>query len=138
MKKNRFVFDTNALLSAFLLKSKSNALAFDKVLETGEIISSEAINKEFTNVFLRKKFDQYASLSKRLALVELLETQLLMWPLELIKPLYVCRDPKDNMYLELAISACASCIITGDKDLLTLDPFGKVRILSATDFIALF
>ena len=51
MKKNRFVFDTNALLSAFLLKSNSNALAFDRALETGEIISSEAINKEFTNVF---------------------------------------------------------------------------------------
>ncbi|MDR1526695.1 MAG: PIN domain-containing protein [Dysgonamonadaceae bacterium] len=76
MKKNRFIFDTNALLSAFLLKSKSNTLAFDKALETGEIISSEAINKEFTNVFLRKKFDRYAPLSKRLALVELLETQL--------------------------------------------------------------
>jgi putative PIN family toxin of toxin-antitoxin system len=138
MKKNRFVFDTNALLSAFLLKSKSNALAFDKALEIGEIISSEAINKEFTNVFLRKKFDQYASLSKRLALVELLETQLLMWPSELIKPLYACRDPKDNMYLELAVVAYASCIITGDKDLLALDPFEEIRILPATDFIALF
>jgi putative PIN family toxin of toxin-antitoxin system len=135
---NRFVFDTNALLSAFLLKSNSNALAFDKALETGEIISSEAINKEFTNVFLRKKFDRYASLSRRLALIELLETQLLIWPSELIRPLDVCRDPKDNMYLELAVSASVSCIITGDKDLLSLDPFGKTRILPATDFVALF
>ena len=88
--------------------------------------------------FLRKKFDRYASLSKRLALVELLETQLLIWPSELIKPLYVCRDPKDNMYLELAVSACVSCIITGDKDLLTLDPFGKIRIISAAGFMDLF
>lgn len=138
MMKNRFIFDTNALLSAFLLKSKSNALAFDKAMDTGEIISSEAINKEFTNVFLRKKFDRYASMSKRLALVELLETQLLIWPSELIKPLCVCRDPKDNMYPELAISASAACIITGDKDLLALDPFGKIRILPAAGFIALF
>jgi putative PIN family toxin of toxin-antitoxin system len=29
-----------------------------------------------------------------------------------------CRDPKDDKYLELAVSSGASCIITGDKDLL--------------------
>jgi uncharacterized protein len=46
-----------------------------------------------------------------------------------------CRDPKDNKFLELAISANASCIITGDKDLLILHPFRNISILNAVDFI---
>jgi putative PIN family toxin of toxin-antitoxin system len=46
-----------------------------------------------------------------------------------------CRDPKDNKFLELAISANASCIITGDNDLLVLHPFRGIPILNAVDFI---
>lgn len=74
-------------------------MAFDTAFEKGEIITSETITKEFTSVFLRKKFDKYLSFSKRLQLVEFIETQLLLWPSELIKPLHASRDPKDNMFL---------------------------------------
>ena len=49
-----------------------------------------------------------------------------------------CRDPKDNKFLELAVSAKASCIITGDKDLLILNPFRGVEILNAADFLNKF
>ena len=49
-----------------------------------------------------------------------------------------CRDPKDNKFLELAISADASCIITGDKDLLVLHPFRDIPILNAVDFLNSF
>ncbi|WP_419788833.1 putative toxin-antitoxin system toxin component, PIN family [Mucilaginibacter sp. X4EP1] len=33
-----------------------------------------------------------------------------------------CRDPKDNKFLELAFAAEASCIVSGDQDLLILNP----------------
>jgi len=49
-----------------------------------------------------------------------------------------CCDPKDDKFLELAVAANASCLITGDKDLLALHPFRKISILNATDFIADF
>ena len=49
-----------------------------------------------------------------------------------------CRDPKDNKFLELAVAANASCIITGDKDLLVLHPFRNIPILNAVDFINRF
>jgi len=39
-----------------------------------------------------------------------------------------CRDIKDNKFLELAVSGNASAIITGDNDLLTLNPFQKITI----------
>lgn len=46
-----------------------------------------------------------------------------------------CRDPKDNKFLELAVAAKASCIITGDKDLLELHPFRGIPILTVNDFL---
>jgi len=49
-----------------------------------------------------------------------------------------CRDPKDNKFLELAVAAGASCIVSGDQDLLTLHLFDNIPILSPADFLKLF
>jgi len=34
----------------------------------------------------------------------------------------VCRDPKDDAYLSLCAGVMADFLITGDKDLLAVDP----------------
>lgn len=47
----------------------------------------------------------------------------------------VCRDEKDNMFLELAVEGKANCIITGDKDLLVLHPFRGIIIISPGNFV---
>lgn len=44
-----------------------------------------------------------------------------------------CRDPKDNFILNLAVSAKADYIVTGDKDLLILNPFHDVKIIKANE-----
>ena len=49
----------------------------------------------------------------------------------------VCRDPRDDQVLELAVCGRADRIITGDADLLTLDPFRGIRIVTPTDFLGL-
>ncbi|TXD83186.1 putative toxin-antitoxin system toxin component, PIN family [Subsaximicrobium wynnwilliamsii] len=49
-----------------------------------------------------------------------------------------CRDPKDNKFLELAVAAKASCIITGDDDLLVLHPFRSIPIFNPSDFLSSF
>lgn len=48
-----------------------------------------------------------------------------------------CRDPKDDKFLEVAVSGRATHLITGDTDLLVLDPFQGVRILSPQGFLDL-
>jgi hypothetical protein len=45
-----------------------------------------------------------------------------------------CRDRKDNFILEMAVNSQADCIVTGDQDLLVLDPFREIRIFNFTDF----
>jgi len=50
----------------------------------------------------------------------------------------VCRDEKDNKFLELAISGYANIIVTGDLDLLILNPFKTVEIITPDMFIDRF
>ena len=51
--------------------------------------------------------------------------------------IHVCRDPKDDKYLELAVSGDADFIISGDKDLLDLHPFRETSILTPEQFLTL-
>ena len=48
----------------------------------------------------------------------------------------VCRDPKDNKFLEAALAGDADAIVTGDDDLLVLHPFEGVEILRPAEFLA--
>ena len=49
----------------------------------------------------------------------------------------VCLDPDDDHVLACALAAAATLIVTRDKDLLTLDPFRSIRVLSARAALAL-
>jgi putative PIN family toxin of toxin-antitoxin system len=49
-----------------------------------------------------------------------------------------CRDAKDNKFLELAASGKADCIVSGDQDLLILNPFRAIPILTPGEFLYSF
>lgn len=50
-------------------------------------------------------------------------------------PITLCRDPKDNEILSLAVDGAADYIITGDADLLTLGKIEKTIIMKPKDFL---
>ncbi len=136
MKNNFFVIDTNTLISAFLFKYSNPRKAFDTAIETGKISGSIETYKEFGEVLLRPKFNKYISTERKLLVLK--DFKELTVFSEILESITDCRDPKDNKFLELAISAKASCIITGDKDLLVLHPFRGIPILNAVDFFNKF
>ena len=136
MKNSFFVVDTNTLISAFIFKHSNPREAFEKAIKKGEVVASFNTYAEFREVFLRPKFDKYIPPEEKLfALKQFKELALFF---EISKKITDCRDPKDNKFLELAVAANASCIITGDKDLLVLHPFRNIPILNAVDFINRF
>ena len=45
-----------------------------------------------------------------------------------------CRDPADDKFLELAVNGKADAIITGDLDLLALDTFRDIPIITPAAF----
>jgi putative PIN family toxin of toxin-antitoxin system len=63
----------------------------------------------------------------------------LPFPLRVTVPgvLRACRDPNDDMVLECAAVAVADYIVSGDKDLLALDPYNGIRIVRPSEFLAL-
>lgn len=112
--KNRFVFDANVLVSALLFKASKPRRAFDKAIEQGNIVISIPVLLELNKVLSYNKLNKY-----------LIEDEL-----------NVCRDPDDNKYLELAVASDAQFIITGDNDLLTLNPFRKTKIVTPDQFLS--
>ena len=133
MNKPRFVFDANVIVSAFLFKTSPPRLALETAKNQGIIILSEMVIDELSNVLSRSKFDRYLAKSIRQELLEtLVEASLLVQPSESIDE---CRDAKDNKYLELAISGHAESLITGDEDLLVLNPFRNIKIITVLEFL---
>lgn len=133
MRSNLFVLDTNTLVSSSLFRNSIPREAEKKATRTGKIVASIATYDEFVEVFLRSKFDKYISIETRLAILS--EFKRLALFIEISETITDCRDPKDNKFLELAVSANASCIIFGDKDLLILHPFRNIPIFNAVDFL---
>ncbi|MDY6805197.1 MAG: putative toxin-antitoxin system toxin component, PIN family [Cyanobacteriota bacterium] len=133
--KNRYAFDANVIISAFLFKNSKPSQALKRAQTIGFVLLSDEIFTEIEEVILRPKFDRYLSLTKKQELLEdLLKFSLSINPTAAIDE---CRDPKDNKYLELAVVGQAECIVTGDNDLLVLHPFRGINILTVRDFLAI-
>lgn len=136
MSKPLIVIDTNTFISGQLIENSVSAQVFDKILQTGRIVLSEALFTEYTDVLYRKKLDKYLSEYKRQAILRRVrENALIFTPAININD---CRDPKDNIILELALTCEAACIVTGDADLKVMHPFRSIPILSGAEFLAAF
>jgi putative PIN family toxin of toxin-antitoxin system len=57
--------------------------------------------------------------------------------IEIFYSIRACRDPKDDMFLELAVDGRVDAIVTGDSDLLELHPFRGIAILTPADYLNL-
>lgn len=130
----RFVLDTNVIVSALLLSGSVPRQAFDKVLTEGKPLVSVPIILELAEVLSRRHFNKYLLEEERMRfLVGLLKEAELH---ETTVTIGECRDPKDNKFLELAVSARADCIISGDDDLLVLNPFREILIITPRQFLS--
>lgn len=131
--KVRYVVDTNVIISALLLETGMPARAFRYALQNGEILLSVELLEELNNVLGREKFNRYLTREEREEFLEtLVERSVLV---ELVEKVQECRDPKDDKILELALSGGAEYIITGDRDLLVLNPFRGVQIVTPDEFL---
>lgn len=130
------VLDCNVLISALLNDASSSGQALLKAKKADVILISIFTLTELLNVVMRSKFDRY--LSKELRLEFIREYESLAVMVQVTHRVNICRDPDDNKYLELALSAKADCIVTGDPDLLVLNPFETIPIISPKEFLEKF
>jgi putative PIN family toxin of toxin-antitoxin system len=133
MSNSRFVLDTNLIVSALLLKQSVARQALDKALTEGKLLLSLATLEELNTVLKRDKFNKYLLEEERVQFLIQLMQQAIM--VEVTETIVDCRDPKDNKFLELAISGKADCIVSGDEDLTSLHPFREIPILTPRVFL---
>ncbi len=130
----RIVVDTNVMISGVFFggfpRKILNAIAENKLTAcaTAEIIDEyEEIIKEMIN---RKQGHLHHQL-----LAPLVQA------LEIVEPattVTLCRDPDDNKFLGCAKDAKALYIVSGDKDLLVLEQFEDIEIITAKEFCELY
>jgi len=131
------VADTNVLVSALLTAPPSPPRIFLTKVVDGELrlVLSPRLLLEIVSVFSRPKLRLLIPESKISDLVTLLHQSA-----RIVKPAFsikACRDPKDDVVLESAIAGKVSAIITGDEDLLALNPFrGTLPILTPAEFLS--
>jgi putative PIN family toxin of toxin-antitoxin system len=131
--KRRYVLDASVIVSALLFEQSIPGQAFQTAHCQGEILLSNDVIAELASVLTRKKFDRYLTQDEREEFLQTLVRESTI--LEITEPVQACRDPKDDKYLALAVNGQAACLITGDRDLLTLVSYRGIPILTPGQFV---
>lgn len=125
----RLLLDTNVLVAALVARGTCHEL-IEHCVRQHVVISSQPLFDELRDV-LERKFRQRA-VDVRGAIQLFTETFTLVVPGALDTP--TCRDRDDDVVLATALSGACTAIVTGDQDLLVLDPFRGVRVISPSAF----
>ena len=131
----RYVLDTNVLVSALLVPGSKPRRALDRAFQEGRVLLSFATLAELYDVLHRKQFRRYVEEELARSFLAALARDS-EW-IDVDVQVNACRDPRDNKFLEIALSGRATHLISGDADLLVLDPFQGIRILSPQEFLDL-
>ncbi len=126
----RVVLDTNVLVAAFIARGLCADL-FERVIADHELVLSPHILDEFERVMTVKLGFDPTRVERASALFRRVGRIVTPEPLE--EPVY--RDGDDDSVLALARASGATCLVTGDDDLLILKSFEQIPIVSPRAFL---
>ncbi|MDP2113116.1 MAG: putative toxin-antitoxin system toxin component, PIN family [Bacteroidota bacterium] len=130
-KSYKIIVDTNIWISFLIgknLKGLQNQIDSNFI----KIITCNEQLQELSEVFKKPKIKKYFLKDEIDEFFELLEES--SENFRISSSTTICRDPKDNYLISLAIDSEADFLITGDKDLLELIKVGETTIIKYTDF----
>ncbi len=136
MNKSRIVIDTNVFISALLIKKSVPFKVVNIAFKQGIILYSDATFTELQQVLSRRKFNKYLTSEERNIFLFKLANE--SESVDIKEEIKACRDAKDDKFLELAVNGHADLIVTGDADLLALNPFREIEIITPSFFINRF
>ena len=132
----RAVVDTNILVRA-IIRPRGAVGRVLSGLRRGDytLLYSKALLDELVDVLNRPRIRQKYHLTDRdittLIRLVLLRGEAVIPALKIA----VCRDPKDNKFLEVAVAGRADVVVSKDDDLLAMRPFEEIPILSSGAFL---
>jgi uncharacterized protein len=125
----KLLLDTNVLVAALIARGVCSDL-LEHCVRQHVVISSRPLLDELSDVLTRKFGQRTVDVRAALRLFE--ETFTLVAPDVLEPP--TCRDPDDDVVLATARAGECAAIVTGDQDLLVLDLFRGIRVLTPSAF----
>jgi putative PIN family toxin of toxin-antitoxin system len=135
----RVVLDTNLLISGIITPKGTPAKIVDAWHdELFELVVTEEILDEVERVLAYSKIRKYHRWSDK-EIDEFITGLRVFGFLAKPEPLpgVPVRDPDDLKFLECAVGGEADCVVTGDKDLLSIVEIWGIRILRPTEFLRL-
>jgi putative PIN family toxin of toxin-antitoxin system len=124
------------LVAAAANREGRPARSVNLVVRSGIPILTDSGLRELIDVLARRYFaDRLAPAARAAFIASLARVAHIVEPTETIR---ACRDAKDDKFLEAAVAGSADCIVTGDADLLALNPFRGIRIVVPSVFLATY
>ena len=135
----RVVFDTSTLVRAALRMGSVPHQALLKAMGSCDVCVSVETLAELSAVLDRDKFDRYLDGESRRGFVALIVRQTHLFAVQQMHVEAVlppCRDWKDDKFLALVVAAEANALVSSDEDLLMLNPWRGVPVMTAAEFLA--
>ena len=129
----RLILDTNVIVSALAFPSSKPRRAFDAAFERGRVLASLDTLGELVRTLRRPKLAAYITAAEREAFLAAFGATVEL--VEVKERLALCRDPRDDRFLELAAAGGADYLVTGDADLLVMGRFRDTAILTPAAFL---
>ena len=128
----KIVFDSNIFISAFAIPRGQAEKAIAKVIEENH---SLMISKEIIGEVLRVLGVKFSKDKEALSRTALFLSDL-AYIVRAKRKIKVLKDDPDNRILECAVAGRAEIIVTGDKEILRLQEFEGIEIVSLKEFLA--
>jgi putative PIN family toxin of toxin-antitoxin system len=131
----RVVCDTNVLVSGLLFGGiPEKLIGLCKAGRIHPIMSREMVD-EFLRVLAYPKFQLSEAEIQYLLYIQVMPY------IEMISvhpgPVVIREDPSDDIFLRCAVAGHARYIISGDRHLLNLKTYRRIKILSPADFLSI-
>lgn len=128
----KIVIDTNVIASAIFFGGKPRELVQKLMLKEFEAFATKEIAEEYqeTVEYLLNKYPNKAisvPLTQIIGACQIIETK---------SDVKVCRDPDDDKFIECAVDAKCIYIVSGDKDLLSMESYKDIEIVTVAEFLS--
>ena len=131
----KIMLDTNILISMIIFPGQMFLQMLDVITKQHKLVLSSYVLDELSNVVTRKFPKRENALNKFLAAIPY---EKFVTPPDMDLSVFEIRDAKDYPVLYSAIAAKVDVLITGDKDILTVENIDTPKIMTAREFVERF
>ena len=126
--------DTNIIASALFFGGKPYQLLRYVMESRVDVVASKEIVDEYEEIVLRLQ-RKYPAINSRIPLQDIISK------FEIIRvnsEIHISRDPADDKFISCALDGKCLYIVSGDSDLLDIESYEGIEILTVSDFLNRF